>query len=212
MPWARVSGQASTVLIVASGPSLRRFPFGRLAGKGFVIAVNDAWRFVPFANAWVTIDTVRMTQRFPLVFRGEKYAAVPADYGQLEARFACDRIADIPAGLHCLRRRDAFGLSEDPEELSGINSAFGALNFAYHLRPRRIVLFGIDGNGINYYFYGRRRGSPKADELFKQLPDLFASAATQLKNRNIEVINASPQSALTCFPKKRFHELFKNTY
>lgn len=195
---------------MASGPSLRRCPFGRLRGKGFVIAVNDAWRFVPFANVWLTIDTLAMGRRFPHGFKGETYAAVPADYGQLEARYACDRVTEIPDGLRCLRRRDAFGLSDDPEELSGINSAFGALNFAYHLRPKRIVLFGIDGNCIHYYFYGRRRGSPRADELFKRLPSLFASAVTQLNNRNVEVINASLQSAVTCFRKQRLHELLKN--
>lgn len=210
MPWASVSGQADTVLIIASGPSLIRFPFHKLSGKGFTIAVNDAYRFVPWANVWITVDTLAMLRRFPYGFQGETYAAVPADYGQLEAQYDCDRITDIPDGLRCLRRRNAFGLSEDPAEISGINSAFGALNFAYHLNPKRIVLFGIDGLRTGFYFYGRRRGSPKSDEVLRSIPALFASAVDQLKSRNIEVINASLQSAVTCFPKQRFPELLKS--
>jgi len=201
--WSEVSAHAETVIIVASGPSLIRFPFTRLRDKGFVIAVNDAHKAVPWAHAWVTVDTIKMNTRFPKIFNGQTYAAVPADFGQVDAKFSCDRFPP-PPGLQCLLRVDQDGLDEDPKRLSGINSAFGALNFAYHMRPKRIVLFGVDAKYLNLYFYGlRRQTSQIAEERLRRLPELFASAVPQLTDRGISVINASFASAVRCFPRMR---------
>jgi hypothetical protein len=198
--WARVEGSAETVIIVASGPSLRAFPFYRLRGRGFVIAVNNAARAVPFANAWVTVDTMRLGDRIPARFDGTRYIAAPEEFGSPDARCPCDRhIPDFD--VKYLRRIDQPTLAEDPTVLHGLNSAFGALNFAYHLRPRRIVMFGVDANRFEAYFYGHRQATRKQNRVIQDMPDVFASAVPQLEAAGIEVLNASAASSVRCFPR-----------
>jgi hypothetical protein len=197
---SRVSGSAGVVIIVASGPSLRGFPFYRLKGRGYVIAVNAAARVTPFADAWITVDTLRLAERIPHVppFQGERYVAAPEDYGRPDAKLRCDQAERIPT-VHYLRRINQVELAEDPAVVHGLNSAFGALNFAYHLKPQKIVLFGVDASKLGSYFYGARRALRKQTEVMARMPDVFASAVPQLEAAGIEVINASPDSAVTCF-------------
>jgi hypothetical protein len=188
--WHTVSGQQDTVLIVASGPSLAGFDFDQLRGKGFIIAVNGAADYVPFADAWITVDTLRLEQRLPPI--EPRYIAAPIWFGQPQALF-CDR--KMPA-VECryLKRVESF--TEDPRELAGGNSALGALNLAHHLKAKRVVLFGVDGHSFDSYFYGYRRRFAKQDQTLRKLPQMFAAVKTDM-----DVLNASPTSAVDCFPR-----------
>jgi len=198
--WSSVDDRQETVLIVASGPSLKGFDFDALHNKGYVIAVNGAGRFMPWADLWLTVDTLQLQSRVPRPFAGKLVAAVPADFGTATARCPCDRI--VPnAPLHYLKRVNAPGLSEYSCQIRGLNSAYGALNYAYHLRAKRVVLFGVDGNDPGSYFYGMRRAWAKQNATLMHLPQLFESALPQLRARKIEVLNASSKSAVDCFDR-----------
>lgn len=200
-----VSESHPTVLIVASGPSLRGFDLSRLQGKGFILAVNGAAHHVK-ADAWVTVDTLGLQQRVRRqinsladIFGFPRYVAIPDDFGRPDARCPCDRCRPP---IECLYLRRVPHFSDNPSELCGLNSALGALNLAKHFQAKRIVLFGVDGRNIGEYFYGRRkRHFAKQDEMLRKLPELFADVKNCEMLKNCEIINASPESAIDCFPR-----------
>ena len=94
--WSKIEQKKpDNVIIVCTGPSLTNFNFESLKGKGYIIAVNDAGKFVPFADAWFTLDPWGLTgqQLPPVPFTGQLYAAVPEDYALSDARANNHRVA-----------------------------------------------------------------------------------------------------------------------
>lgn len=84
----------------------------------------------------------------------------------------------------------------------GGNSGFQALNLALQFGARRVVLVGVDLVGTHWY--GRNNwhmaGNPD-DGAFGRWAAAFEGAVPMLKAMGAEVLNASPRSALKCFPK-----------
>jgi hypothetical protein len=208
LTWGHVSARAERVLVLASGPSVRVLNFPGLteasAAGVHVIAVNQAIAWTPVADTWFTLDPdervkPHMIRRRPDV---AYFAAVPDDYGTPGARVPWHREPALP-GMTYLRRRcgagplgSRWGLANDPESIHTGNSAFGALGLAWHMRPRRIALLGVDGTRAPYAF---QSGCPRGQ--MTHLPDLFASAMAQLQNGCVEVVNGSPRSTVTCFER-----------
>jgi len=208
--WSRVNTtlRPDTVIIVCSGPSLMNFNFENLRNKGYIIAVNDAGKYLPYADAWFTLDPWGLTKgQIPKGFTGDLFSAVPEDYGMMDARSGDHKIEADPT-INYLHRIPfhscadvkpydmlTWGLNEDPSCINTGNSGFGALNLAYHLRPKRIAFFGLDASAG--YFYNEK----KTTRSLSHLPSIFRSTLTQLKAANIEVINASPTSNIDCFPR-----------
>lgn len=208
--WSKVvsNGNTDTVIIVCTGPSLKGFDFNRLKDKGHIIAVNDASKFVPFANSWFTLDPwgLTTTQIHPH-FAGDLYAAVPHDYGTPNAASTAHQVVPnrkvnylhrIPFHTDQYNKSSDFmswGLNEDPSCINTGNSGFGALNMAYHFKPRRVVFFGLDAS--KGYFFNEKVFTRSLDHL----PWIFKSALPQLMKHDIEVMNASPESKIDCFTR-----------
>lgn len=204
------------ILILGQGPSFREVDTEilRLAAVQGValIAVNGAIDYVPWCDYWFTLDPgvenrARMERRLA---NTRYFAAVPDAFGTPAAK-SSDHRKPPPSHVTLLRRvagddggRGPFerrvrrqivgGLAEDPSQIHTGNSAFGALGLAYHMRPRRVGLLGIDGRG-------RRRWDGSKNLSLDHMPDLFAGAVAQLKRRGVCVLNGSPDSAVTCFPR-----------
>lgn len=202
--WGRVTSRFDRVLIVASGPSVsvvdpQHIVSAQQAGV-YVIAVNHAGHVFPSADAWFTLDPHSLFQRMPPLQGGVHYLAIPDDFGTPTAR---NGLTDPPPTnatyLHRLIGNGVLnskeGLSEDTSSIFTGNSAYGALGVAYHMRPKKIAILGVDGT--KGYFYSPQANSGNLDHL----PSLFASAVPQLNERGIEVLNGSPDSSVTCFRK-----------
>ncbi len=199
------------VIIVASGPSLRGFNFEELKKtNSYIIAVNDAGKYVPFANAWFTIDPWGLSgscQQLPKPFLGTYYAAVPEDFGLPNARVEAHkhppslsvkylrRLQFHTCGNLPMSEHFSWGFSEDPSCIHTGNSAYGALNMRYHMHAKKVLLLGVDAS--SGYFYDHK----KATRSLSHLPGMFRSAVKQLNERNILVINGSPESKIECFQK-----------
>jgi len=89
----------------------------------------------------------------------------------------------------------------------GGNSGYQAINLAYIFGARKIVLLGYDmqmTNGRQHYFgqhpYHKNAQGPNA-RLFQNWLKKFDELARDLKKENVQVINATKQSALNCFYK-----------
>ena len=208
--WSRISEQHDTIIIVCTGPSLKDFDFDNIKDKGYIIAVNDAGKYVPFADAWFTLDPWGVGtngRQLPKKFDGTMYAAVPEDYALSHAKTTDHRVYSN-SSLRYLHRIPfhttpdiqpyeylTWGLSEDTSCINTGNSGFGALNLAYHMNPKRIILLGLDASS-GYFFDENKR-----TRSLNHLPLIFRSTVPQLKKKKIEVLNGSPTSNIDCFSR-----------
>ena len=93
---------------------------------------------------------------------------------------------------------------------SGGNSGFQALNLAAQFGATRIILLGFDMQGESgAHWYGRNNWSMANNPdqwCYLRWQRAFAAAAPELKTRGIDVINASRNTALTCFRRMSISE------
>lgn len=75
----------------------------------------------------------------------------------------------------------------------GGNSGFQAVNLAYIMGARTIILLGFDMFGTHYF--GRHPKCLNQHSPFKEFIKSFETIT-----KDVEIINCSRQTALTCFP------------
>lgn len=190
-----VKHRHTRIIIAGTGPSLK--PFDVPEGVA-VIGVNDAINYMR-CDYWFTLDpspanlALMRNQQSGTYY----YAAVPPEFGTIRAVSAAMR-ERAPDNVHYLHRltgsgvlSSAFGLPPNNHSINTGNSAYGALQLAYHMGAEKVMLIGVDGHGK----YANGVGQPKG--RLDHLPELFAS----LDMGACEVVNASPSSCVECFPK-----------
>ena len=78
--------------------------------------------------------------------------------------------------------------------VGGGNSGYQAVNLAYLLGAKTILLLGLDMYGTHYF-------GPHPSGLVNGSPfDAFIKCFETIDRRQVEIINCSRRSALTCFP------------
>ena len=204
-PYGTVTEQHDRILIVASGPSVQGVDLTAVPPRVHVIAVNGAIEWCPVVDSFFSLDPSPYVRRLVRTPRPgvHYYMAVPDSYGERDA--PCISHRDAPdAHITYLRRLVGGGylsarnaLSEDPGAIHTGNSGWGALGLAYHMRPRKVALLGVDANGAGHAYVD----IPQRPGELDHLPLLFASACDQLEARGIQVRNGSPESNVTCWPR-----------
>lgn len=198
--------EGERVFIVAGGPSLRGFDFRRLAGKP-TIAINRAHEFLPTATVLWWSDWLYWTRnQDSLVAHGASYKATAvADY-QLE---------QLPPEelVHRYNFTGLTGFDENPANLRhGNNSSYAAMHLAVHLGARKLVLLGVDmrhAKDGTTHFHGGYESVHLAETLKDLMLPYFKTLAAPLAARKIEVLNASPDSALVVWPRCSIEEGLK---
>lgn len=190
-----------TIAIVATGPSVKDVDLSAIEAD-VTIGVNGAIElFKP--DIWFSLDPSPINRyRIANPLPGVRYVVAFPDHAPTPPhvkrlrRIHKERSGPPPLGggadFWMWRWQAMEGLSEDPEAIHTGNSAYGALGLAYHLRPRCIVLYGVDGTPEDRATGGRPR-------CLDHLPVLFASALPQLHAAGIQVFNASSGSRIKCF-------------
>lgn len=184
--------EALTVYIVAGGPSLINFDFASLDGKN-VIAINNAFLKVPSAQICYFCDR-DWFERWKDQLKehpGKKIRGyLPGD--QLDLDWVDEWEFTAERGLilepHCLAH--------------GFNSGAAAINLAVQLGYKRIYLLGYDMgvvNGRKNFHTDHRRTTPHYAYQSQFIPS-FTALVEPLRAMGIEVINATPGSALNVFP------------
>lgn len=182
----------STIVCLASGPSLTPEDVAFCQVRARVIAIKDTVRLAPWADVLYGCgcDTGQWWQRIgsTLNFPGLAYTLDKA-----AAKWATP-----------LRNAGPVGLETDPTGLrTGSNSGYQAINLAVHLGAARIVLLGYDmqvtADRTKDHFYGTHPWQPHIPVL-AFLPH-FQGLVDPLRALGIEVVNATRQTALTCFPR-----------
>ncbi|MEL8340729.1 norphogenetic protein, partial [Escherichia coli] len=90
-----------------------------------------------------------------------------------------------------------FGLCEDENEIASGNSAYGALNLAFHIGFKHVALVGVDATQEPRVHSG---GTPKN---LSHLPLLFQSA-----RERIDVVSCGKMGGI---PQMTLKEWLKNT-
>lgn len=207
-----------TVCILAGGPSLKGFDASILRRPGWkVIAVNDSWRLASWCDCLYFSDAnfyVTSLQRDPWALD------MSINFGQLLYRrllvngSSLGEFADHPQ-VKQLRMTGQSGLETDHGGLRhGNNSAYAAMNLAYHFGASRIVLLGLDMrvSGNRTHWHDEVRPDGFADILRQSMLPMFPSLVEPLQSAGIEVLNATPGSALECWPNVPLKEILEGVY
>ena len=191
------------VLVIGTGPSLKGFDLSRLRGLGHVLGINEAWRDLPFADACFTVDTTFLWRRkrelTALARRMPFYAAIPATTTQ--SHIPDPKFAHVDGAIYLERLTKCGPMSTNPSAIeAGGHSGFGAVNLADLKRGKLIYLFGFDYTA-GHYCDDRYPDQPNNLRYLRGWMGNFNTALPGLKARGVSVINASPKSNMTTFPR-----------
>lgn len=116
--------------------------------------------------------------------------------------------------LHNDRIEEQGGLAARPNALrTGLNSGYQALGLAVAAGAARIVLLGYDMhfNGEKSHWHGGHP-VPVGEAMYRNVyAKYFRELVPQLRQMNIEVLNATPGSALTCFKEVSIESLLSHS-
>ena len=163
-----------------------------------VIAINDNYLIAPFATVLYACDGHWWdwhSERAELkAFEGRKITQ--------------DKEASERYNLEYIESVDASGLTANPKQISkGSNSGIQAINLAVHLGAKRIVLLGYDmqHDGVKSHWFGEHPNEfkPPVHRWLRHY-DFVAKDAEKM---GVEIINATRETALTCFARKKLEEV-----
>lgn len=193
----------STVVCLGSGPSLAPADIEACRGRARVIAIKDTYQLAPWADALYCGDEIWWQRHGEATrtFAGLRFGLVsPQERRWVELLDSLE--------VHRLLLGSGSGLDADPRRLAlGGHSGFQALNLAYHLGARSIVLLGYDMQPAadgRVHFFGNHDYSKKKPP-YEWIAN-FASLAEPLQRHGIRVVNASRETALTVFPRVSLEE------
>lgn len=165
-------------------------------------------------------NTYRIGDWIDVLFFGDcgwyiMHKAMIANFPKLKVT-CCDRFSNKPIehceGIKYLAKdkQKTRGISNDPTTVSwNSNSGSAAISLAVHFGVKRIVLLGfdmaLDGNNVSHWhgshLPGGQKVRPKRSPPFKRHMMGFPVIATDAKNLGLEILNCSPISTITEFPK-----------
>lgn len=164
-----------------------------------VLAVNNTWSLVPWASAMYAGDR-QWWDRYgdQVTFTGPKWTR--------------DHVAASRFGLRWVALANGKGLCTKPGFVnSGGNSGFQAINLAWHFGARQIVLLGFDMHrNSGAHWHGEHDGMISAPAM--HIPawrSAMDPLARDLRYAGVHVINATPGTALECFPKMELFEALR---
>lgn len=179
-----------TIYIVGGGSSLKDFDFNQLQNK-IVIAINKAFLYIPFAQVLYWSDTrfFEWYEKEIEQFKGIKVTCRP------EPKRA-NIINLLNTGKNGLETM-SYGIRD------GGNSGYAAINLAYHLGAKTIILLGFDmyTNGKETHWHDGYTSTANTDVMSKLMIPNFDTLVSPLEKRKVKIYNASLNSKLECFPK-----------
>lgn len=173
------------VVIFASGPSLLQSDCHKAIRNGLpVIAVNSTWRAIPTCD-YIYAGDLRWWE-----CHIESLPSIPEKW------------------TSCRRAHQRYDINyHDPQYHGAYNSGVWAVMFAASLGVSNIPLSGFDcsvENGSHWHGEHTMSGNPTIELAllwrmqFNHLNEYF--------KQNVNIINCSRKTSLTCFPVKSFDE------
>lgn len=184
--------------IIGGGPSVRSLDLSVLRGRK-IIAINSSFETVPFADILFFADTrwYRAHKLGVKAFKGRVVTLSTTAYDD-------DRKRILP-----MMAQKVVGLAVERTKLAMERTSMqAAINLAVHLGANPIVTIGLDGKAGSK---GRTHHHPphpwplRPDCWHAQRANLL-SMVKPLKRMGIEVLNASPDSAIDFWPRMTLEE------
>lgn len=159
--------------VLATGPSLTQAVVDSVRDRCKVVAVSDAYRLAPWADALASTDG-KWWKANPeaLEFAGQKFTAAPS-----------------------------FVPLEDVERMpvdTATNSGLLGLMVAVKLGATRVLLCGLDLHSPGAHFFGRHPSPLRSSE--QRHLDMHKRQFAQYRPRGVEILNCTPGSALDVYP------------
>lgn len=198
LPVARLWPNA-TVICIASGPSLTQEDVDFVRGKARVIVVNNTYQLAPWADAlWATDSKWWRHYKDAANFAGLKFSLrVP---GLL-----------YPQDVQVLKNTGTEGLEMQPHAVrNGKNGGHCAIHLAVHLGASRIVLLGYDcqlGPEGEEHWHPRHPAAIRDKLAIQTWRAAYASLVAPLRERNVDIVNCTRRTALTCFRQASLDEV-----
>jgi len=105
------------------------------------------------------------------------------------------------------QKEPAPSISRHAGLIQGSNTGHGAINLAYLLGVKKILLLGFEMKiGSKNNFHTRHTRHANAERYANVFIPEMARSAGELRSLGVEVINCTPDSALTCFPMRTLEE------
>lgn len=193
------------VAIIGGGRSTVGFDFNRLRGLAHVIAVKSAIFEFPWADCGIGSDFPRLISwlgKFDPVAMPVYWPVTPHLWAE-----SVKAGRKKPACMTLLEKRDGFRISTDPKMIyAGGTSGYAGIGLAILKRAKfPVFLFGFD-------YHAPAGGYHRSEEHYQikrlQEPTYWANwarsynmAAKLITDLGVKVINASPESKITCFDK-----------
>ena len=193
-----------TAFLLAGGPSLLGFNAEVLRGAGRVVTVNDSWRLAPWAAVHYFCDAswyhLQLTQN-----RHSTDGHTDFHTHRFEGFWVSGSYAafDVHPYVRALRLGGRTGLSDDPAVLRhGSNSGYQAINLAYLYGALRIILLGYDMHVVanRTHWHNESRPDDFAGIMRNTMLPTFETLVEPLARAGVEVVNATPGSAISCWP------------
>ena len=187
-----------TVVCLATGPSLTQADVDACRNIGRVVAVNDAHRLAPWADALYSSDRYWWTHHKGVPrFMGQR-CGIEHTPGRADKRL-------MKLGVMVFRNTGHEGVETAPDGLRTCanNSGGAALNLAVHLGAKRVILLGYDmgyGASEKRHFFGDHPVGLSNQHNFPAWRRAFDTMVEPLKALGIEVLNCSRVTALSAFP------------
>jgi len=184
----KLNWKGKTACLIASGPSLEKWQVDYvLKSSAKIIAINNNWQICPAADVLYGCDAKWWrAHKGAESFWGHKFSLENSGYSDVYQ-------------LH-----DSGNSGIDflwPNIKTGKNGGYQALNLAVHFGCRKIILIGYDMQHTN----GKKHWHPDHPKKLNNAqcvaiwPQYFKEAALILKEKGIEVINCTIETALKCF-------------
>lgn len=182
--------ELKTVAILATGASLTQQQVSAVhrahrLGKLAAVAVNDAFRLAPWADALYAADAAwwKVNADDALAFAG--------------AKFTADQMTPYRAVTR-LKQTGLTGYDPEPGCVrTGGNSGYQALHLVIQGGAERVLLLGYDMGGPHYFGAHKPPLRNTTHDTFVKWRERFAA----LEGRGATIINCTPGSALACFPR-----------
>ncbi len=179
-----------TCYIIGGGPGVAAVDPKRLEGAR-VIVTNSAFKLFPSADALYFMDWMwyKWNAEALLKFNGVKVTIVENCRGK--------------PGIKVLQRGQRNGLDAKPTHISrGACSGYGAMALAVKFGVAKVYLMGFDMRVVNgrHNYHTEHKREVKPDIYETQFLRPFKEAAPLLEQAGVEVLNATPGSAMKVFP------------
>jgi hypothetical protein len=182
-----------TVVCIGGGPSLTQAQVD--ACRGFhVIAVNDAYRLAPWADICYFADG----QWFEWHKDRPEFRDFPGIKVSISGNERHKITDDAVLILNNYGGEEHGVLSQRANGIAtGQNGGYQAINIAYLAGAARVLLLGYDMRGTHWFGEHPRK---TVHSHYATFIGRFARLAKKVP-RGFEIINCTPGSALTCFPR-----------